>query len=135
MKFLADVMMGKLGRWMRMMGYDTEIASDELSDSELVEKAEEEDRVILTRDVGVSKRNTDVKVLLLRKRDFEEQIRNVFSEFGLDPKFPEESRCSNCNGELLETGENKWICKECGQRYWKGSHWKRIKEVKEMLGN
>lgn len=133
MKFLVDVMLGKLGRWMRMMGYNTEIASEELSDKGLIEKAEEEVRVLVTRDTDIPKMNSSAEVFLLGTKDFEEQIKEVFRHFGLEPKFPEGSRCSNCNGELEETGEKKWICMNCGQRYWKGSHWKRIISIKKEL--
>lgn len=134
MRFLVDVMLGKLGRWMRMMGFDTEIASDELNDKEVIEKAEKEDRVIITRDTDIDKMNTGVKTVLLDTKNFEEQIKDVFDRLNLEPRFPEESRCSNCNGELEKTGEDNWVCKRCGQRYWKGSHWKRIEEIREKLG-
>ncbi len=133
MKFLVDVMLGKLGRWLRMMGFDTEIASDDLTDKEIVVKAEEENRVILTRDRDIDKMNTEVKTVLLETKNFEKQIKTVFQRLGIEPRFPEGSRCSKCNGELRKTGEDTWICKECGQRYWKGSHWKRIKEIKRKI--
>ncbi len=133
MRFLVDVMLGKLGRWMRMMGYDTKIASDELSDRELVDKAEREGRVIITRDTDIEKMNTEVKTVLLDTKNFEEQIKGVFDRLDLEPRFPEDSRCPNCNGELEKIGEESWICNSCSQRYWKGSHWKRIEEIKEEL--
>lgn len=133
MKFLVDVMLGKLGRWMRMMGYDTEIASDKLKDHELVDKAEEEDRIIITRDKDIDEMNTEARVIFLKSKGFENQIKAVFNELGLEPRFPGGSRCSKCNAELRETGENTWVCRSCNQRYWKGSHWERIKEVQGFL--
>ncbi len=135
MKFICDVMLGKLGRWLRMMGHDTEIASDELTDRDILNIAEEEGRLVLTRDSDLKKMNSPVEVILLDSRDFEDQLKRVFTELDLDTNFPEGSRCSHCNSELKEVGESEWVCKGCGQEYWKGSHWDRIKEIEKRLEN
>jgi uncharacterized protein with PIN domain len=48
---------------------------------------------------------------------------------GIDPErflSPEATRCSLCNGELVQIGDDLWECSSCGQRYWEGSHWRRI---------
>jgi uncharacterized protein with PIN domain len=54
-KFLADGMLGKLSRWLRMLGQDV-IYSVEFDDSELLELAKREDRVLLTKDLELYKR-------------------------------------------------------------------------------
>jgi len=118
-----------------MMGHDTEIASDELTDRDILNIAEEEGRLVLTRDSDLKKMNSPVEVILLDSRDFEDQLKRVFTELDLDTNFPEGSRCSHCNSELKEVGESEWVCKGCGQEYWKGSHWDRIKEIEKRLEN
>lgn len=133
LKFLCDVMLGKLGRWLRMMGHDTEIASDDLEDRELINRAEEEERTIITRDLDLKKMNSSIDVFLLDRKEFESQIKEVFSFFDLKTYFPDGSRCSHCNGELKKLSNNEWICKRCNHKYWKGSHWRRIREIQRML--
>ena len=53
MKFLCDAMLGRLARWLRITGYDTELATTE-ADTDLVERADREGRILLTRDKSVS---------------------------------------------------------------------------------
>jgi len=118
-----------------MMGHDTEIASDELTDRRILDKAEEQGRLVLTRDSDLKKMNSSVRVILLDSKDFEDQLKQVFTRLDLDTSFPKGSRCSHCNGELEETGDSEWVCKACGQKYWEGSHWDRIKEIEERLEN
>ncbi len=130
MKFLADAMLARLGRWLRMMGYDTIIMKPDVSDEFVVRKAVEEDRVILTRDKRI---RASVKVLLVKSDDHLKQLKEVFDAFHLKSLFPEHSRCSVCNGELRKIGD-KWVCIKCGKLYWEGSHWIRIKKSLKELG-
>ncbi len=125
MKFLCDFMLSRLGRWLRILGYDTKIATGKDDDKLLEELAELEGRVLLTKD-------KNVKGFLIRSDELLDQLVEVFSRFGLEPGFPEKSRCSVCNGEL-ERILDKWRCKQCGKVYWEGSHWLRIKETVELL--
>ncbi len=53
MKFIADVMVGKLARWLRVLGLDVSY-SNNYEDDEIIDIAESEDRVILTRDTGLA---------------------------------------------------------------------------------
>ncbi|MEM4222151.1 MAG: DUF5615 family PIN-like protein [archaeon] len=55
MRFICDAMLAKLGRWLRMAGYDTKIASNKEKDEEILDKAIKEDRIILTRDKNLSR--------------------------------------------------------------------------------
>ena len=47
--FFADVMLGKLARWLRMLGYDTAYER-KIDDADVVGRVLREDRWLLTRD-------------------------------------------------------------------------------------
>jgi len=141
MKFIADDMLGRLARWLRIMGYDTKYCN-RISDNELIKKARDEERILLTRDRLLSKRFV-VPCLLIKSEDIENQLKQVIKRFNLDTKnlF---TRCPSCNCELEEIEkeraynnvpdfifskyDNFSVCKGCGKYYWKGIHWEKIKE-------
>ncbi|MEM0372355.1 MAG: Mut7-C RNAse domain-containing protein [archaeon] len=128
MKFLCDAMLARLGRWLRMFGYDTEIADTKESDAELLERACAEKRVFLTQDKSIKGNN----VFLIRSRAHVGQLKEVVGHFGIPVLFPEDSRCSACNGALRRLMD-KYVCSSCGKLYWEGSHWIRIrKTIKEI---
>jgi len=127
MKFLADAMLGRLGRWLRLLGYDTAIATDILSDDEVLEKARKEKRVLLTRDKDLFRRSKGVvRAHYFKSRGVRNELKEIIKALKLKVRFPERTRCSICNGKLRKRSDF-WICSECSQTYWKGSHWKRIK--------
>ena len=137
MRFVADVMLKKLARWMRMLGYS--VLFGEIDDTKLLEKSK--NASLLTRDVELSKRakKRGIKYLLIESKDIDEQLVQVFSELKLKMDFPKETRCPVCNRKLkLATrkevnvpddvkSKRFWKC-VCGKVYWEGSHWLRIRE-------
>ena len=142
LRFVADNMLGKLARWLRMMGYDTLYTVDE-DDAEITRLAASEDRLLLTRDRQLIMRK-GVSAYYVEDIELEIHLKSVSTEFGLN--FDEERmRCSDCNGELLkvdresvdgavpegvfERNQTFYRCGQCGKIYWKGSHWKRILDV------
>lgn len=145
-RFLADEMLGTLARWLRMMGYDTEYARD-LLDSEVLELARAEGRIVLTRDRQLAERARD-HGLLIESDTLEEQLEQVISTFGLRSDRPM-TRCTVCNGELRTVGREEvrgsvpervlslrtefYLCPDCGQIYWKGTHWEDIERRLERL--
>lgn len=142
LRFVADNMLGKLARWLRMMGYDTlyMISGD---DEDITKITASEGRILLTRDRQLTMRK-GVSSFYVDEIELEKQLKSVSSEFGLT--FSEKSmRCSDCNGELMtidrelvngavpegvfERNQTFYKCGMCGKIYWKGSHWKRIMDV------
>jgi len=134
--FIADVMLGKLARRLRMLGIDV-LYSNVAEDDEIVRIAESEHRIILTRDVGLCNRRMSTRCLLIDSGKDREQIRQVIAAFELEA-FEAFSRCLECN-TLLEsiprgavservppfvhqTQEKFAACPSCGRVSWQGTH-------------
>ena len=142
-RFIADVMVGKLARWLRVLGFDNAY-SNTYTDDEIVRIAEAEDRVILTRDTGLAARRNVVSCILIESADYPEQIRQVLRTFGLDLHASKVlSRCIECNVPLTNVDkesvrgrvppyvysvqEHFATCPSCRRVYWHGTH------VEEMI--
>ena len=135
-KFIADVMVGKLARWLRVLGYDV-LYSNTFSDDEIVAVAESGGRIILTRDTGLCGRRMHAQCVLIASDDYKEQVRQVIRRFDLKD-FRFFSRCLECN-VLLEaidkedafekvppfvylTQDRFASCPSCNRIYWHGTH-------------
>jgi uncharacterized protein with PIN domain len=147
-RFVVDAMLGKVALWLRLTGYDT-IYSNDLDDDELLSIGKSENRVLLTSDAKLIQRAgvEGVDSLLLRG-SVDERIAEAFAHFDLNLDIdPSKSRCSKCNGELIELrGEDRerikelvfdktynyydvfWFCEECQSVFFEGSHWKNMRE-------
>lgn len=141
-RFIADVMLGRLARWLRALGFDT-VYDSSLDDPSLAERARAEHRILLTRDVELSRRR-GLTVVLIDHDDVTSQLGQVVSTLHLtvDGALP---RCPDCNGELIPTPGvelNKEVppyilatqtqfrrCSRCGKVYWRGTHWARMSEA------
>jgi len=151
-KFIADSMLGRLAKWLRLIGYDTLYFRD-IEDSLLLRIAREEQRVLLTRDTRIVKVRGLGQHLLLSYNDPFEQLKEVVDSLDLmrKGKTPTlHSRCAICNGTLaditkehaqghvpeyvLKTALNFRRCMQCKRLYWKGTHTDRIdKKLSELF--
>lgn len=144
-RILLDVMCGGLTSVLRMVGYDTAYALDrDAEDDEvLIEVAEAENRLIVTRDRAVARAYEPS--VLLEAKDPDEQLCELASA-GFVLRLDEPERCSNCNGPLesVESGEMPsyvpdpdeqpiWQCRKCEQYYWIGSHWTDVESRLEAI--
>ena len=151
LRFVADCNVGRLARWLRALGYDASYHS-RIEDAELVREAAAERRVVLTRDRDLTRRRAVqtgvVRAILIRDDDVTAQLRQVFSELGLELN-EALTRCIECNAELEErvpalvadrvppyvrrTQTRYSQCPQCERVYWAGTHWQRMRAVLAAL--
>jgi len=153
-KFIADSMLGKLARWLRILGVDT-LYSENFTDDEIIAIAEREDRIILTCDHELASRARKcfLKVEFLNLTRLEELLAVLSLRYGFKLDFdPLRTRCPLCNypltlvrdpSSILTTWRPPikapiyWVCRRCGHVYWKGKHFidinRRLTEAKRLL--
>ena len=147
MKFIADIMVGKLARYMRMAGYDV-MYINTASDDEIIKIARETDRIILTRDSLMLARREFKKGIIKYLYIKEDKLENQLDQIKLDLKVslkPNLVRCIECNEKLIKvkkedvknkvppyvykTQQNFLYCKNCDKYYWRGTHYQNIKST------
>lgn len=142
MKFIADCMLGRLSRWLRVLGLDV-VYSPHLDDRELMSINSTQERILLTRDRELA-RKTSPQSLLIESEKWEEQVAQVIDHFHLLDKSRPFTRCVVCNtvlspmpreeaGKMIpqriyEREEKFRRCFSCGRIFWKGSHYRRMNE-------
>lgn len=99
MKFIADVMLGRLAKRLRLLGFDV-LYDRTFDDNQLIRLSLSQDRIILTRDSALAQRPLAARHLLINSQQLDEQVRQVFSDLPLDAESPAPTRCSQCNGLL-----------------------------------
>lgn len=145
-RFWADSMLGTLAKWLRILGYDTAYDST-LDDNDIIRLARAQGRIVLTRDTALLRRK-GVACFYVASEVLQEQLEQVLRAFGLraDNVF---SRCPVCNTMLEErpkseawgqvppfvfqTQEKFSLCPECNRFYWRGTHWRSMRERIEGL--
>ena len=156
MKFVADRMLGRLARWLRLFGYDTLVISKQENEDELLlELAEKEGRILVSRDRMLIRKalKKGIKAYLVQSSEIIEQLREMRKVFDIKIE-PEMDRCTLCNSSIrkakpeemelikekdyvypatLKNVSEFWLCDNCGQVYWLGKHWENIRERVEML--
>jgi uncharacterized protein with PIN domain len=148
--FIADRMLGRLARMLRLLGYDTEY-SPEMTTARLREITARGERVVLTRG-HAEKRFPDLtRVFSVQSEHAPEQLREVVSHFKLDVRSGLWTRCTLCNAPIVKVErtlvadrvppkvaqvyEDFYRCVGCGHIYWQGSHVERIlKNLAALLG-
>ena len=147
MKFIADAMIGKLTRWLRILGHDVKYLKT-AEDSILIKTARDEKRILLTKDKELyyKARASGIDTYLIEGKSRNEVLAELARHFGFVLEMNmDNSRCPKCNGEVISVSKKEvadklnkstysfydsfWSCSVCGQIYWKGSHWKRIKNT------
>jgi uncharacterized protein len=143
-KFLADGMLGKLARWLRMLGQDVSYTT-ELGDSDLLEVAKKENRVLLTKDLELYQRAIarGIDAFYIEGKTESDRLEELAQRYDLALEIDmEKSHCPVCNTKLKATPKEQlsdelekntltyyekfWKCPNCGQVYWQGAHWKQI---------
>lgn len=159
MKFLVDAMLGKLARFLRILGYDTVYATDlrdfyksnPVPDEKLIDYAENNKRLIITKDFPLHNAYKK-KSIYLKGVGTYIYLAQLKKKLTLDFNFEiEKARCSICNSKLKKV-KDKYIIKEivprdtlshyddfyqcvnpqCKKLYWQGSH---IEDIKNRMNN
>lgn len=147
-RFAVDAMLGRLARWLRVLGYDTAYDA-QIADPVLVELAELEERVLLTRDRHLLRELRPRLALEIRQDVPLAQLRDVVEALDLPPPPELFTRCLLCNALLLELPFHAALpllpeggrgvdppvrqCPGCGRLYWDGSHVRRMRAALERV--
>jgi hypothetical protein len=144
-KFIADNNVGKLARWLRVIGYDT-LLFKQKDDNKMIKIALSEGRVILTRDTQLMKRrlvtNGKLKAMLIMRDDPKEQLQETVKKLHLNYHLKPFSLCLECNQTLIPRSreevqnlvpphvfktQNQYMeCPLCHRIYWQGTHWQAM---------
>ena len=149
MRFVVDGMLGKLTRWLRLLGHDVEY-SNNMEDKDLIGIAKKEKMVLLTRDFQLYQQavGKGLDALYVEGQTEPERLAEISKRFSIrlevDMKI---SRCSKCNTIVKPILKEKiadkvekntlahydefWMCPKCEQVYWQGAHWTRIGKILE----
>lgn len=152
-RFIADEMLGRLAKWLRLFGADAEYYPH-VEDSALLRRClDDPGRKLLTRDTELIRRRPvargEIDALLVRSDDVRTQLLEIVEWAGIQPA---EARCSICNRELArrdkaevkskvppyvyETQETFRQCPRCGRVYWRATHWRGIERMRrDMAAN
>lgn len=150
MKFFADVMLGRLAKWLRILGYDVLYTNEYSVRDSMLEKALSDSRLILTRDRRLRKRLGNTASFFVNNDRVSGQLEEVVKYLQLKPSKNIFSRCIRCNTELekmdknaaiglvppyvFSTHENFKTCKTCKRVYWSATHRKHMeKEIKNIV--
>lgn len=151
LKFFVDVMLGKLSRWLRILGYDAAYERN-ITDEAIVDRVLQEGRWLLTRDRYLVQRKAVQGRFTLIHSDFViDQLRQLQTEYRIKLDLQEETtcRCVGCNHPLeiippaqagprvpyfIATHHSHFTgCPNCGQLYWPGTHWSHLQQRLNLL--
>ena len=145
--FLADAMLGRLARWLRVVGTDTIQLPTDAPDVALVARARADERVLLTRDRHLLRELRPHRELAIQSDVPLEQLGEVVRAFALRRPAELLKRCLLCNTPLVEMTPAEILeqipprsrelpgpmrrCPTCGRAYWRGSHVRRMEAALE----
>jgi len=148
MKFAVDCMLGKLAKWLKILGFDAVFFS-KIEDDALLSLAREEQRILLTKDNVLLDRAKDIPSLYIDSENWREQIVQVIDTFKLRPQVRPYTRCIECNIPLknLDRSHAKnlvtpfvykhadgfAVCPGCGRVFWRGTHFRDMEDKIEKI--
>ena len=156
LKFVADGMLGSSSRWLRMLGCNVKYCND-MPDDALLKIAEQEERVLLTRDSELFRRASagGLRAAFVEGGSEAERLASIARRFSIRLEVDMAvTRCPVCDSPLRSVGREAvldkvaagtlrhyrefWVCEGCGKVYWRGGHWAKITEIlnkaKELMG-
>lgn len=140
-RFILDVHLGRLAKYLRAMGFDTLYRND-YNDAEIVDISNKQKRIILTRDKGILMRNAVERGYWVRNTGVKDQAFEIIRKFDLFSLIEPFNRCLECNGLIEPVSKESVLpfiqprtkqyyddffrCHDCLKIYWKGSHYGRM---------
>jgi len=147
-KFIADVHLGRLAKYLRLCGFDT-LYGMSLADREIIDLSFKENRIILSRDKELLQNRHVIQSYRIMSAEPVEQLKEVLNRFDLINNLHPFTRCMICNGEVarvikeeidqaLQPKTRNYYnefkkCISCGKIYWEGSHYERMKKFVDSL--
>jgi len=147
-RFVADVMLGRLAKWLRIAGFDV-LYSNKFTDDELIAISNLERRVLLSRDTRLLIRKPVREFIFVKSQDIQKQIRQVFEAMHLSALTALLTRCLSCNEALIETPRESVrervpafvyetqsrfkSCPKCGKIFWAGTHRNAVVQTLQRL--
>ena len=149
MRFIVDCMLGKLAKWLKILGFDALFFS-KIEDDELLTIARKEGRILLTKDTGLIQQAKDVETLFLESEEWQDQVQQVLEHFNLREKVNPHTRCIDCNVVLknlpkknaknlvsafvFDKADSFALCPNCSRVFWRGTHFKDMEaKIQEIL--
>ena len=143
MKLLCDQMLGSLAKWLRIFGFDTFYADNEITDEDLLNVAVKEKRIVISRDKELIAKGKKlaIKVIEIQNTNLDKQLNQVFEIIKFNKKLVL-TRCTLCNSilraidkreaegkvpkKVFDYKDKFWFCERCNKFYWSGSHYEKI---------
>ncbi len=142
-KFICDVHLGKLSRYLRMLGFDS-LYSNQYSNDEIIKISYEEKRIILSKNIKFKKYEEVTHFYWIRSSNTKEQLIDIIKKMQLENCINPYTRCIECNDLIQEIEKNKIkkrlltntlkyfnefnLCSKCNKIYWKGSHYEDMND-------
>ena len=145
---IADAHLGRLAKYLRLLGYDTAFERD-IADRRMLYRASSEKRMLLSRDRALVEiaLETGLAAILVQSSSSREQLQEVLARIGDTAGAQPFSRCLECNGDVVSVPkveirgqvpepvfqdfDEYFRCGQCKRVYWKGSHYDRMREFIE----
>ncbi|MEO0293495.1 MAG: Mut7-C RNAse domain-containing protein [candidate division WOR-3 bacterium] len=138
-KFICDFMLGRLAKWLRLLGFDTSYYRN-TNGKTIIHQSKNENRIILTRSKALKEKYEDA--ILIESENLFDQLKQVIKFLKIESPF---SRCPVCN-ELIKKVKKETIkeevppyifevhhdfkkCPKCNRVFWKGTHYKEIEKI------
>jgi len=151
MRFILTAELGRLAKWLRILGFDAVYFSQGHNFSSLLIQALRDNRIILTRNSRLINKARAARLIEIKADEVNQQLKQVLGELQIKPDSEKMfSRCILCNEELVnidkekikdkvpeyvfKTQEDFITCPKCKRIYWQGTHWGNVratlKEIK-----
>ncbi|MBU0634751.1 MAG: Mut7-C RNAse domain-containing protein [Candidatus Omnitrophica bacterium] len=144
-KFIVTRELGRLAKWLRILGFDAKYSPDLLSMSHLIAETLQDNRILVTRNTHIGTRQ-GMRVVKIKSDFFKEQLAQIIQELDLELEGRRFfGRCILCNLALgnavkekiknkvplyvFDTQDKFLECSGCGRVYWPGTHWGNVAEL------